>query len=245
MLGIFSGGRWVFLSRTGVALEFRQPWSDFRFQLRPKLEYSLSRSSAASLDQDLGSVALKLGARHPLGFRVRGHAADAGLYHEVTYFFDDTVLVAPGRILPVNEQYEVGVSFGTVERVPIRFFSLPRLSGEKFNGDERQWIYHGERSWEHLRRGELNHPYWSENALLFGFASPPVSKYIIAVKREKRAQAPASLAESVQDISGVEIRGSSRSNRLIVEASADGIEEVKKQFGEVCHIERPIEHDVM
>jgi 4-amino-4-deoxy-L-arabinose transferase-like glycosyltransferase len=60
-------------------------------------------------------------------------------------------------------------------------FSLPRLSEEKYNGDERHWIYHGERSWEHLRHGQLDHPFWSESNLLFGYASPPVAKYIIGI----------------------------------------------------------------
>jgi 4-amino-4-deoxy-L-arabinose transferase-like glycosyltransferase len=59
--------------------------------------------------------------------------------------------------------------------------SLPRLAGEKYNGDERWWIYTGERSWDLLCRGELHDPFWSESHLLYGNASPPVAKYVIGI----------------------------------------------------------------
>jgi hypothetical protein len=69
-----------------------------------------------------------------------------------------------------------------------------------------------------------------------------MAKYIIAVKRDQRDKAPASLAEPLQDIEGLEICGDARRSRLMVEASAEAIEEVKQRLGEICYIELTIEH---
>jgi len=61
--------------------------------------------------------------------------------------------------------------------------------------------------------------------------SLPMETYIIAVRREARTSAPADWLDSIRDIPGLSISGSSNSSRVQVEASPDAIEDVRQRLG--------------
>ena len=97
-------------------------------QLEPKLEYTLNRSSGPTLEEGLGLVGLKLGARHPLGITLRSTRLDAGAYFDFDYYFDDVELRSPaGPPTRIDQQYEVGLSIGTAEVAKVWKLSVPRF----------------------------------------------------------------------------------------------------------------------
>jgi hypothetical protein len=69
-----------------------------------------------------------------------------------------------------------------------------------------------------------------------------MAMYIIAVKRDRRVYAPPDWAKPLQAINGLKICGSGNPFRVQVEASDDAIEEVRRELGELCHIESVIPH---
>jgi len=74
--------------------------------------------------------------------------------------------------------------------------------------------------------------------------------YIIAVKRERRAEVSADWTEALRDAPGVEMadegatpegaRGERR--RVTVRATEDGVEELRRRVGAFCYIEPLIVH---
>lgn len=62
-------------------------------------------------------------------------------------------------------------------------------------------------------------------------------KYILAVKRGKRADAPTNWLEHVRRIPGVHVEGSASADRAQVEATPEGLAALQQVVGEFCHIE--------
>lgn len=67
--------------------------------------------------------------------------------------------------------------------------------------------------------------------------------YVIAIKRQHRAEAPRDWQQQVLTVPGIEAEGASVSpERLSIQASAAGLEKVRKIIGEIAHIEPLILH---
>ena len=69
-----------------------------------------------------------------------------------------------------------------------------------------------------------------------------MTEYIVAVKRECRAQAGADWVETLRDVPGVEVTASSAARRVTVRATSDGVHELEARVGAFCRIEPVIEH---
>jgi len=69
-----------------------------------------------------------------------------------------------------------------------------------------------------------------------------MQRYIIAIKRERRAAAPADWTEPLRAIEDLQIRGSGAGGRIQVDASEQAIEEARRILGDLCHIEPAIPH---
>jgi hypothetical protein len=67
-----------------------------------------------------------------------------------------------------------------------------------------------------------------------------MQRYIIAVKRERRAAAD--WTEPLRAIQGLHIRGSGAGGRIQVDASEEAIEAARRILGDLCHIEPAIPH---
>ena len=99
----------------------------FEIGFEPRLQFNVSKATKAR-DDDFGTVAAKLDARHPLWFEIGGYRPDLGVYIETGYFFDDLSFTSVGGELQrIDEQYEVGVSFGFRSRPKLLFFRFPRI----------------------------------------------------------------------------------------------------------------------
>lgn len=69
-----------------------------------------------------------------------------------------------------------------------------------------------------------------------------MTTYIVAVKRECRAQAGADWAEALRDVPGVEADVPGGARRARVRATDDGVRRLRERVGTYCHIEPVIEH---
>ncbi len=68
-------------------------------------------------------------------------------------------------------------------------------------------------------------------------------QFILAVKREKRAQVPEDWQGRIGSIEGIESQPAFSPWRLQVTASSEGIAQIQKDLGPYLHIERPIPHE--
>ncbi len=69
-----------------------------------------------------------------------------------------------------------------------------------------------------------------------------MTEYIVAVKRECRAQADPDWVRTLHDVPGVEVTASSAARRATVRATAAGVHELEARVGAFCHIEPVIVH---
>ena len=103
------------------------PARSFVLSLGASLDYSLVNPSGPD-DDDILYLEIALEARHTLGVAVKQHALDYGLYGAFFLFVDD--LQFPLRRSEngsLDDQYELGVTFGTKERVRIWHVPVPRF----------------------------------------------------------------------------------------------------------------------
>lgn len=66
-------------------------------------------------------------------------------------------------------------------------------------------------------------------------------RYVVAVRRDKRHEFAADLAELLDEFDGVQVTGVSGTRAQIV-AEADGLEHLRDALGEMVHIEAVVEH---
>jgi len=62
-------------------------------------------------------------------------------------------------------------------------------------------------------------------------------RYVLALKREARARAPADWQERIRAIEGVRAGGSASALRMQIEASEDALARIGEEFGELLRVE--------
>ncbi len=62
-------------------------------------------------------------------------------------------------------------------------------------------------------------------------------RYVIAIKREFRDEAPTDWVRQLRSVDGLVILGDAKFDRLMVEASEDTIERVRLLLGDIFHVE--------
>lgn len=71
------------------------------------------------------------------------------------------------------------------------------------------------------------------------------ARFLIALKRDKRAEAPPDWLDHLEKIDGLQAIGESGENRILVEATQEAIDKARDLLGDHCHIERLIRHEPM
>jgi hypothetical protein len=64
--------------------------------------------------------------------------------------------------------------------------------------------------------------------------------YVVAVKRDKRAEVPPDWLDTVRGTPGVTIVGDSNPERVQVNATPQAIEDLRRKLGECCHVEKVV-----
>lgn len=68
------------------------------------------------------------------------------------------------------------------------------------------------------------------------------NKYVVALKREQRENAPENWVEILKETAGVTITGGDEKmgRVLVITATPEGLKALKEKLGEYCHIEEPV-----
>lgn len=129
-------GETIPISAAGVRWEYVLRWRQWELGIEPRIQYSLAKTDSREDDDDFGDLGLFLDARYPAPFQIGGYQPDAGIYYETGYLFNELSFTSlAGDPLKIDQQHEVGVSFGFRDRAKIWLFTLPRLGlGYRFGG---------------------------------------------------------------------------------------------------------------
>lgn len=66
--------------------------------------------------------------------------------------------------------------------------------------------------------------------------------YLVALRREKRREAPDDWIDLLKKTPGVSVDKSGSKRRIMIQADEDAIKQVMKGFGEYCYVEPLIKH---
>ena len=69
-----------------------------------------------------------------------------------------------------------------------------------------------------------------------------MAEFVIAIKRNKREQAP-DLEQVLSSITGLVVKNSATARRVRVNATQEAIEEARTRLSDSCYIEPVIEHN--
>lgn len=131
----------ILLTNLGLRTEFVFPWKRWELGLEPRIQAGITRASVDLVDDDYASLSMKMDARYPLGFRIGGSTPDVGAYFEPEWLPNALEFTTvDGERASIDEQHEVGVTFGFRDPAPkIWFIRVPRVSvgyrfGDGLNG---------------------------------------------------------------------------------------------------------------
>ena len=69
-----------------------------------------------------------------------------------------------------------------------------------------------------------------------------MSQYAVAIRRERREQAPDDWKDQLAKVDGVAVVGDTTGRTVLIEASAEARARVRERLGDDCHIEPVIRH---
>lgn len=99
------------------------------------VEYSATKNNPFE-GSELPTVEVGLEGRHSVGFRVGGNPADIGMFAIVRRFLTDLEFRRPDLPnLKIDDQYEVGLTFGTEPQPTLWGMALPRIGVSYRFGD--------------------------------------------------------------------------------------------------------------
>jgi hypothetical protein len=124
----FHGGELILIAATGVQGVYIRPWKSLVFTFCSGVKYSLSESSGGLYDDDFARLEIGLDTLIPFGLDVGQRRIDFSLYALGRHYFRELVF---GQVLEepivIEQEYEVGITFGSTPKPRIWKFSVPRL----------------------------------------------------------------------------------------------------------------------
>lgn len=135
----FHGGQTILLGTTKLQAVYTNPWRNLLFTFGSGVEYSFSNSRDGLYDDDFARVEIGLDTLIPFGLDVGSRRVDFSLFIIGRHYFRELIF---GQVLDepivVEEEYEVGFTFGSTPRPRIWKFKVPRLLiGYRFADDFR------------------------------------------------------------------------------------------------------------
>lgn len=124
----FQGGDLIAIGAAGVQGVYTKPWKSLVFTFGSGVKYSFSNSSGGLYDDDFTRVEAGLDTLIPFGLDVGKRRVDFSLYVLGRHYFRELVF---GQVLAepivIEQEYEVGVTFGSTPKPRIWKFNVPRL----------------------------------------------------------------------------------------------------------------------
>lgn len=124
----FEGGEWILIMATEVQGIYTKPWKNLVFTFGSGVKYSFSDSSRGLYDDDFARLEVGLDTLIPFGLDVGKRRVDFSLYVIGRHYFRalvfDQVIQDP---LVIEQEGEVGITFGSTPLPRIWKFNVPRL----------------------------------------------------------------------------------------------------------------------
>lgn len=124
----FEGGDWVLILATEVQGLYTKPWKNMVFTFGSGVKYSFSDSNRGLYDDDFARLEVGLDTLIPFGLDVGQRRVDFSLYVIGRHYFRalvfDQVVRDP---LVIEQEGEVGITFGSTPLPRIWKFNVPRL----------------------------------------------------------------------------------------------------------------------
>jgi len=122
-----SGGEFAFIYSTGLKSSYTIPWKEFTFTLGNAIGFDGYKLKGENRE-DYSSISIGWDTIYPLGFTLKGRKTNIGGWVSYYYYFDDLEFERPERApLAIGQQFEIALTFGTYEKIPIWFFKINRI----------------------------------------------------------------------------------------------------------------------
>jgi hypothetical protein len=124
----FSARRWSYIGAAGVRSLVNVDWRTLSFLMGNRFLYAAYTTSGLGFEDDYAVFESGVDARHSLGFSVASHRVDAGLYFvDYLYFVSPDLVHFIGESLSVDQQWELGVTLGTMTPWRVLGLEMPRI----------------------------------------------------------------------------------------------------------------------
>lgn len=124
----FEGGDWILIMATEVQGIYTRPWKNLVFTFGSGVKYSFSDSNRGLYDDDFARLQVGLDTLIPFGLDVGKRRVDFSLYLIGRHYFRalvfDQLVHDP---LVIEQEGEVGITFGSTPLPRIWKFNIPRL----------------------------------------------------------------------------------------------------------------------
>jgi len=133
-----SGGEFAFIYSAGLKSSYRIPWRQFSFTLGTAIAFDGFKREGEER-QDYSSVSIGWDTIYPMKWRFKGKKTNIGGWISYYYFLDDLEFERTQQApLEIGNQFEVALTFGTYEKIPIWFFKFNRIGlAYRFSEDLR------------------------------------------------------------------------------------------------------------
>ena len=119
-----SGGEFTYIYSTGLKSSYTIPWKEFTFTLGNAVAFDGYKPKDENRE-DYSSISIGWDTVYPLGFTFKGRRTNIGGWVSYYYYFEDLEFERPEQApLDIGQQFEVALTFGTYEKIPIWFFKL-------------------------------------------------------------------------------------------------------------------------
>jgi len=122
-----SGGEFAFIYSTGLKSSYMIPWKKFTFTLGTAISFDGFKREGENRE-DYSSVSIGWDTVYPLKWTFKGKQTNIGGWVSYYHFLDDIEFQRP-QVAPlvIGNQFEVALTFGTYEKIPIWFFKVNRI----------------------------------------------------------------------------------------------------------------------
>lgn len=122
-----SEGRGALIYSLGLKSRYLIPWKKFQFAFGTGVFYNAYKPKDED-QKDYASIGVGWDTVYPLWFSLRGRKANIGGYLAYYYYFDDLEFERLRRDpIDIDDQFEIGITFGTYEPIRIVWWDLKRV----------------------------------------------------------------------------------------------------------------------
>ncbi len=122
-----SEGRGAFMGSLGLKSRYLIPWKKFQFAFGAGVFYDAYKPKDEDR-KDYASSGVGWDTIYPLWFTLGGRKTNIGGYFAYYYYFDDLEFERLHRNpIEIDDQFEIGITFGTYEPIRIVWWNLKRV----------------------------------------------------------------------------------------------------------------------